>query len=93
MNPLTNSSMFTNANDYFGSMKFTMGPLGVSKLHEGFPAIPDTDLNQIAMELRLRPRQMTSGNTKSVQSIQGQQTIVDNSGTTRMVMGYAPGQF
>lgn len=84
---------YTSPVDYFGDLNFPKGPLGYNKLQASFPTLPDTDLNMIAAELRLRPRQMTSGDTKSVQTIQGQQTIVDASGTTRMVMGYAKGAF
>lgn len=93
MNPLTNPSLFTVGNDYFGSMKFSMQQLGSVKLQSGFPAIPDTDINQIAQELRLYPRQVSTGNTRGTQIIQGQQQIQDQSGTTRMVSGFAPGQF
>ncbi len=93
MNPLTNPAAFTSSTNYFGSNNFGMQPLGYVKLTSSFPAIPDTDLNQIAQEIRLRPRQITTGDTRGSQIIQGQQQIQDSSGVTRMVSGFSPGAF
>lgn len=100
MNPLANpnmpyidTSMVSNVNNPFNTAQFTPQMAFPTKLFSGFPAMPDTDLNMIAQQQRVTPRQISTGSTHGAQNISGTQAVTDNSGNVRIVMGYQPGGF
>lgn len=81
----------------FGNMNFQIQPSMTGKVSNTFGTLPYVSLESIiyaqASEAQTSPVSLLSGQNGGQQNIQGQYTIQDANGLTRMVMGYSPGGF
>lgn len=60
-----------------------------TKLSKGFHDIPDTNLNNMAEQNQIAPRQMRTGEMRGDQQIRGMIKVEDRSGRTVVMMGYS----
>lgn len=67
--------------------------LGKTKLSKGFAEIDDTNIDNIAEQTQLAPRQVRTGEMRGDQQIRGLIKVEDRSGRTTVMMGYSPGSF
>ena len=67
--------------------------LGKTKMKQGFNEIPDMNIENIAEQTQLAPRQVRSGESRGDQIIRGLTKVEDRSGRTVIMMGYSPGSF
>lgn len=67
--------------------------LGKTKLTKGFAQIDDTNIDNIAEQTQLAPRQVRTGELRGDQQIRGLIKVEDRSGRTVVMMGYSPGSF
>ena len=81
----------------FGNMNFMIQPSQTGEVSNTFGVIPYVSLESViyaqANGAQMNPTNLLSGQNSGQQNIQGQYTIQDNNGLTRMVMGYSPGGF
>lgn len=67
--------------------------LNKTKLTKGFAEIDDTNIDNIAEQTQLAPRQVRTGEMRGDQQVRGLINTVDRSGRTVVMMGYSPGSF
>ena len=67
--------------------------LGETKLTQGFRTIDDNNIENMAEQQQMAPRQVRTGEFRGDQQIRGTISTVDRSGRTVVVMGYKPGSF
>ena len=67
--------------------------LGKTKLTKGFAEIDDTNIDNIAEQTQLAPRQVRTGEMRGDQQIRGLIKAEDRSGRIVVMMGYSPGSF
>lgn len=81
----------------FGNMNFMIEPSMTGEVSNTFGTIPYLSLESViyaqANNAQIDPGRVMSGQTSGQQNIQGQYTIQDANGLTRMVMGYSQGGF
>lgn len=81
----------------FGNMNFAIQPSMTGEVSNTFGIVPYVSLESViyaqANEAQMSPVNLLSGQNSGQQNIQGQYTIQDGNGLTRMVMGYSPGGF
>lgn len=67
--------------------------LDKSNMTKGFVEIPDTNINNIAEQMQMAPRQVRTGEFRGDQQLRGLIKVEDRSGRIVMMMGYSPGAF
>lgn len=67
--------------------------LSKTKLTKGFAEIDDTNIDNIAEQTQLAPRQVRTGEMRGDQQIRGLIKAEDRSGRIVVMMGYSPGSF
>lgn len=67
--------------------------LNKTKLTKGFAEIDDTNIDNIAEQMQLAPRQVRTGELRGDQQIRGLIKTEDRSGRIVVMMGYSPGSF
>lgn len=67
--------------------------LNKTKLTKGFAEIDDTNIDNIAEQMQLAPRQVRTGELRGDQQIRGLIKTEDRSGRVVVMMGYSPGSF
>jgi len=67
--------------------------LNKTKLTKGFAEIDDTNIDNIAEQTQLAPRQVRTGELRGDQQIRGLIKTEDRSGRIVVMMGYSPGSF
>jgi hypothetical protein len=81
----------------FGNMNFQIAPSMTGEVSNAFGTVPYVSLESVIYaqqsEAQMSPTNLLSGQNSGQQNIQGQYTIQDSNGLTRMVMGYSPGGF
>jgi len=81
----------------FGNVNFQIQPSMTGEVSNTFGTIPYLSLESVIyaqqMQAQISPTNIVSGQNTGQQNIQGSTTIQDNSGLTRMVMGYAQNGF
>jgi hypothetical protein len=83
-------------NDYLSSTGDITTDLNQSKestTSNGFLAIQDTDITQIAQQNQIAPRMIRTGTTRGDQQIKGVYTVVDENSTIRVEIGYDKSAF
>lgn len=81
----------------FGNVNFQISPSTTGEVSNTFGTVPYVSVESIIYaqgnNAQVDPGNLLSGQTSGQQNIQGQYTIQDGNGLTRMVMGYSPGGF
>lgn len=81
----------------FGNMNFEIQPSMTGEVSSTFGIIPYLSLESVIFaqtnNAQVAPVNVLSGQSSGQQNIQGQYTIQDANGLTRMVMGYQQGGF
>lgn len=81
----------------FGNVNFIIQPSMTGEVSNTFGTVPYVSLESVIYaqqsEAQTSPVSVMSGQSSGQQNIQGQYTIQDGNGLTRMVMGYSPGGF
>jgi len=81
----------------FGNMSFNIEPSMTGEVSSTFGVVPYLSLESVIYaqqnEAQTSPINIQSGQSQGQQNIQGQYTIQDSNGLTRMVMGYQQGGF
>lgn len=81
----------------FGNISFAIQPSQSGEVSNTFGTIPYLSLESLIYQqqigAQMSPTNVLSGQSTGQQNIQGQYTIQDANGLTRMVMGYSPGGF
>lgn len=81
----------------FGNLGFVLRPSVTGEVSNSFGTVNYIPLEQLIFQqantAQMSPVNVLSGQSSGQQNIQGQYTIQDNNGLTRMVMGYSPGGF
>lgn len=67
--------------------------IGKTKMTQGFASIDDMNLNNIAEQNQIAPRQTRTGESRGDQQIRGLIKTEDRSGRVVVMMGYSPGSF
>lgn len=88
------SQMYTAT---FGNMNFMIQPSMTGEVSNTFGTVPYISLESVIFaqtsNAQVSPTNVVSGQSSGQQNIQGQTTIQDANGLTRMVMGYQQGGF
>lgn len=81
----------------FGNVNFQIAPSMTGEVSNTYGTVPYVSLESViyaqANGAQMSPTNLLSGQNSGQQNIQGQYTIQDANGLTRMVMGYSPGGF
>lgn len=81
----------------FGNVNFQIQPSMTGEVSNTFGTVPYVSLESVIYaqqgEAQTSPINLLSGQNSGQQNIQGQYTVQDSNGLTRMVMGYSPGGF
>lgn len=81
----------------FGNMNFMIQPSMTGEVSNTFGIVPYISVESVIYaqqnEAQTSPINLLSGQSSGQQNIQGQYTIQDANGLTRMVMGYSQGGF
>jgi hypothetical protein len=81
----------------FGNVNFAIAPSLTGEVSNTFGVIPYLSLESViyaqGASAQIDPGRLLSGQNGGQQNIQGQYTIQDGNGLTRMVMGYQPNGF
>lgn len=82
----------------FGNVNFMIEPSQTGEVSNTFGTIPYLPIDSVIYSgatgyAQVDPGTIVSGQMSGQQNIQGQYTIQDGNGLTRMVMGYSPGAF
>jgi hypothetical protein len=81
----------------FGNMNFAIQPSMTGEVSNTFGTVPYVSLESVIYaqqnEAQTYPINIQSGQMQGQQNIQGNFTIQDANGLTRMVMGYSPSGF
>lgn len=64
-----------------------------TKMKQGFNEIDYTDVNAIAQQNQIAPRQVRTGELRGDQQVRGLIKVEDRSGRVVMMLGYSPGAF
>lgn len=64
-----------------------------TKMKQGFNEIDYTDVNSIAQQNQIAPRQVRTGELRGDQQVRGLIKVEDRSGRVVMMLGYSPGAF
>ena len=64
-----------------------------TKMTQGFQEIPDNNLDNIAEQNQIAPRQVRTGEMRGGQQIRGLIKAEDRSGRVVVMLGYSPGSF
>lgn len=64
-----------------------------TKMKQGFNEINYTDVNSIAQQNQIAPRQVRTGELRGDQQVRGLIKVEDRSGRVVMMLGYSPGAF
>lgn len=67
--------------------------LGETKLTQGFRSIDDNNIENMAEQNQMAPRQVRTGEFRGDQQIRGLLKVVDRSGRLVVMTGYSPGSF
>lgn len=67
--------------------------LGKTKMKQGFAEIDDMNLDNIAEQTQMAPRQVRTGEMRGDQQIRGLIKAEDRSGRVVVMLGYSPGSF
>lgn len=67
--------------------------LKVSKLNKGFAQIDDMNIDNVAEQTQIAPRQQRTGEQRGDQNVRGLIKVVDRTGRVVVMMGYSPGAF
>lgn len=83
---------------YFGNVNFQIQPSMTGEVSNTFATIPYLSIESVIFAqtgsgTQISPTNLLSGQSSGQQNIQGQYTITDTNGLSRMVMGYVPGGF
>jgi hypothetical protein len=93
----TTGGLFEMYTATFGNMNFMINPSQTGEVSNTFGIMPYVSLENIvyaqSASAQTSPTNLLSGQNSGQQNIQGQYTIQDANGLTRMVMGYSPGGF
>jgi hypothetical protein len=88
-----NASMMTMAySATFGNLGFMVQPATPGEIQAGFPTVPYLSLeallyNQQMSNPVVAPTNINTGSTSGTQNISGTQTVTDNTGNIRVVVG------
>lgn len=89
-----NMEMYTAT---FGNMNFAIAPSMTGEVSNTFGVVPYVSVESViyaqSANAQVDPGRLLSGQNSGQQNIQGQYTVQDANGLTRMVMGYQPGGF
>jgi hypothetical protein len=81
----------------FGNVNFQIQPSMTGEVSNTFGIVPYVSVESIiyaqGASSQVSPVNLLSGQNSGQQNIQGQYTVQDSNGLTRMVMGYSPGGF
>lgn len=93
----TTGAMFEMYTATFGNMNFQIMPSQTGEVSNTFGTVPYVSLESIiyaqANGAQMSPTNLLSGQNSGQQNVQGNYTITDANGLTRMVMGYQQGGF
>lgn len=64
-----------------------------TKMKQGFSEVDYTDVNAIAQQTQIAPRQVRTGELRGDQQVRGLIKVEDRSGRLVMMLGYSPGAF
>lgn len=64
-----------------------------TKMKQGFNEIDYTDINAMAEQQQIAPRQVRTGELRGDQQVRGLIKVEDRSGRVVMMLGYSPGAF
>ena len=64
-----------------------------TKMKQGFNEVDYTDVNAIAQQTQIAPRQVRTGELRGDQQVRGLIKVEDRSGRLVMMLGYSPGAF
>ena len=64
-----------------------------TKMKQGFNEVDYTDINAIAQQNQIAPRQVRTGEFRGDQQVRGLIKVEDRSGRLVMMLGYSPGAF
>lgn len=64
-----------------------------TKMKQGFNEINYTDINAMAEQQQIAPRQVRTGELRGDQQVRGLIKVEDRSGRVVMMLGYSPGAF
>lgn len=64
-----------------------------TKMKQGFNEINYTDINAMAEQQQIAPRQVRTGELRGDQQVRGLIKVEDRSGRVVMMFGYSPGAF
>jgi len=64
-----------------------------TKMKQGFNEIDYTDVNSIAQQNQIAPRQVRTGELRGDQQVRGLIKVEDRSGRVVMMLGYSPNSF
>lgn len=64
-----------------------------TKMKQGFNEVDYTDLNAMAQQQQIAPRQVRTGELRGDQQVRGLIKVEDRSGRVVMMLGYSPGAF
>lgn len=64
-----------------------------TKMKQGFNEIDYTDINAMAQQQQIAPRQVRTGELRGDQQVRGLIKVEDRSGRLVMMLGYSPGAF
>lgn len=67
--------------------------LGKTKMTQGFATIDDMNMDNIAEQNQIAPRQNRTGESRGDQQVRGLIKVEDRSGRVVMMLGYSPGAF
>lgn len=81
----------------FGNVNFQIAPSMTGEVSNTYGTVPYVSLESViyaqANGAQMSPTNLLSGQNSGQQNIQGQYTVQDTNGLTRLVMGYSPGAF
>lgn len=64
-----------------------------TKMKQGFNEVDYTDINAMAQQQQIAPRQVRTGELRGDQQVRGLIKVEDRSGRVVMMLGYSPGAF
>ena len=67
--------------------------LNPTKLTQGFRTVDDNNIENMAEQQQMAPRQVRTGEFRGDQQIRGLIKVEDRAGRTVVMMGYSPGSF
>lgn len=93
----TTGAMYQMYTATFGNVNFQIAPSQTGEVSNMYGVMPYVSLESIIYAQQINaqtsPTNVMGGQSGGQQNIQGQMTVQDSNGLTRMVMGYSPGGF